>query len=349
MERSDAEIATLVVLVSRVRDALADSDDLLAAAALQAILDDLQGGGLAVQAARLSAAVRSELLGESAKEWLTRLLLRCEPAASELAGQILDAIASSNPLDEVGDEVEASPIVIGGQTFHLVPAHSSDPDWTMADGRTVWGGSILAKLVVEGHINVEGKRVLELGCGLGVVGLACAQAGAKEALLTDIDIGLLRAVDCTVRLNGFSEVLRTARLDWTYILKVTQLSEIFEQQDVSSHVPFDIILGADIIYEEAHATVLLSVIQRVLGENFASEVVFAIGLSQYREGAAAFASLLGVCKDKLKDTGCDAGCCQGDATVHWTVESASGGNQKSGRDFWVYRLRSAPWDNKSPQ
>ena len=49
--------------------------------------------------------------------------------------------------------------------------------WT---GGSVWeSGEALARLLVtEGSSRVVGRRVLELGCGTGLVGLAAAAAGA---------------------------------------------------------------------------------------------------------------------------------------------------------------------------
>ena len=37
------------------------------------------------------------------------------------------------------------------------------------------------------HIDVEGKRVLDMGCGSGILGIAAAKCGAAETVLVDID------------------------------------------------------------------------------------------------------------------------------------------------------------------
>ncbi|BGP39121.1 hypothetical protein JCM10450v2_003075 [Rhodotorula kratochvilovae] len=52
----------------------------------------------------------------------------------------------------------------------------------------VWNASILlADMVAAREIEVEGKRVLELGCGLGLPGLVAARMGAELVALTDYD------------------------------------------------------------------------------------------------------------------------------------------------------------------
>jgi len=45
----------------------------------------------------------------------------------------------------------------------------------------------LAELVLTGVCDVQGKRVADLGCGSGIIGLACIHAGAASVLLTDIN------------------------------------------------------------------------------------------------------------------------------------------------------------------
>ena len=64
----------------------------------------------------------------------------------------------------------------------------------MADGERLWHGSHEAlKLLEEGRLAVRGRRLLELGCGLGLLGLSCALQGAETVLLTDYDPELLKA------------------------------------------------------------------------------------------------------------------------------------------------------------
>jgi SAM-dependent methyltransferase len=45
----------------------------------------------------------------------------------------------------------------------------------------------LMEMVLTGALGVRGRRVVDLGCGSGVVGLACLRAGAASVLFTDIN------------------------------------------------------------------------------------------------------------------------------------------------------------------
>ena len=59
-------------------------------------------------------------------------------------------------------------------------------------GDVVWpAGLAFSRLLVHCPSFVQGKRVLELGSGLGAVGLSAATAGAASVLLTDYDADVL--------------------------------------------------------------------------------------------------------------------------------------------------------------
>ncbi|WP_084508030.1 50S ribosomal protein L11 methyltransferase [Mesorhizobium sp. WSM3224] len=57
------------------------------------------------------------------------------------------------------------------------------PYWAYA-----WaGGAVLARYVLDRPSIVAGKRVLDLGAGSGLVGIAAAKAGAREVIAAEID------------------------------------------------------------------------------------------------------------------------------------------------------------------
>jgi len=82
-----------------------------------------------------------------------------------------------------------------------------------------------------GRVNIAGKSVLDLGCGMGLAGAAAAAMGAR-VLMADIESSAL----LLARLNTlpWHERVRIRRVNW-------QLDRLGEQ--------FDFILGADILYE----------------------------------------------------------------------------------------------------
>lgn len=74
---------------------------------------------------------------------------------------------------------------------------SSMPYWAFA-----WAaGTALATWILEHPAQVSGKRVLDLGCGSGIAGIAAALAGA-EVIVVDLDPNAVRAATLNARLNG---------------------------------------------------------------------------------------------------------------------------------------------------
>jgi predicted nicotinamide N-methyase len=75
-----------------------------------------------------------------------------------------------------------------------------------------WGGGIvLARHLLDHPQKVRGARVLDLGCGGGVVGIAAALAGAKSVLAVDADAMAITAATMNAEANAV--VVETLRCD----------------------------------------------------------------------------------------------------------------------------------------
>jgi len=86
---------------------------------------------------------------------------------------------------------------------------------------------------------VHGKRVLDIGAGSGLVGLAAAKAGAAHVLAADIDAFACAAI----RLNAAANALEIA---------VTQ------EDMIDAPADWDVILVGDLFYERPLAERLLA-------------------------------------------------------------------------------------------
>lgn len=71
------------------------------------------------------------------------------------------------------------------------------PYWAFA-----WaGGRVLAQFILDHPRYVAGKRVLDFGCGSGLVGIAAAKAGAEAVYVADLDPNALLAAQQNADLN----------------------------------------------------------------------------------------------------------------------------------------------------
>jgi predicted nicotinamide N-methyase len=109
------------------------------------------------------------------------------------------------------------------------------PYWAFA-----WaGGQALARYILDNPDLVRGKRVLDIGSGSGLVGIAAARSGAAHVLAADIDAHACAAIKLNAAANG-------------YDVAVTQDDLIGLPGDP------DIILVGDLFYERPLAERLLA-------------------------------------------------------------------------------------------
>jgi predicted nicotinamide N-methyase len=93
----------------------------------------------------------------------------------------------------------------------------------------------------------ERPEVLEVGCGLGLAGLAAAACGLR-VVLSDCDATALRLALGNARLNGLTEV-RAMLLDW-------------ERPPAGWRVP--VVFASDVIFESRHVAPLVRLLDELL-------------------------------------------------------------------------------------
>jgi predicted nicotinamide N-methyase len=119
------------------------------------------------------------------------------------------------------------------------------PYWSV-----LWRSGVALARELEG-MPLRGRRVVELGCGLAVPSIAAARAGAA-VLATDAWPEALALVTRNAHANGVR--LDTATVDWAEAGKLVR------------QAPFDLVLGADILYERASVAALLELLPRLAPE-----------------------------------------------------------------------------------
>jgi predicted nicotinamide N-methyase len=104
--------------------------------------------------------------------------------------------------------------------------------------------------------DVRALRVLELGCGLGLPSLAAALRGA-DVLATDWADDAIDLLQRNAERNGV--FLRLARVRWS------------EPEPLLRAAPWDLVLGADLLYEARNAEQLAELLPRLGGEVLLAE------------------------------------------------------------------------------
>jgi predicted nicotinamide N-methyase len=99
--------------------------------------------------------------------------------------------------------------------------------------------------------DLSGLRAVELGCGLGLPALAAARRGA-DVLATDWAEHAIELLQRNAERNGL--FLRVARVRWS------------EPEALLRAAPWDLVLGADLLYEARNAEQLAELLPRLGGE-----------------------------------------------------------------------------------
>ncbi|KAJ9050431.1 Septin-6 [Entomophthora muscae] len=126
-----------------------------------------------------------------------------------------------------------------------------DREHTTNTSKVVWDSSIVLSKYIETlvallKLDLNSKRVLELGAGKGVVGIACAILGATvtlsdapEAIPTLSEVVRLNKLNASISSKGCIE--RVVALDW-----ISCSQGIFAED--LAHSPFDFIVASDVIW-----------------------------------------------------------------------------------------------------
>ncbi|MDX8521527.1 class I SAM-dependent methyltransferase [Mesorhizobium dulcispinae] len=121
-------------------------------------------------------------------------------------------------------------------------AEPQPPYWAYA-----WaGGAVLARYILDRPSPVAGRRVLDLGAGSGLVGIAAALAGASEVIAAEIDRNGVVALGLNAAANGAA---------------IAIIGE-----DVTAGPPpvVDLVLAGDVFYGQAVARRVIPFLDRCL-------------------------------------------------------------------------------------
>jgi predicted nicotinamide N-methyase len=124
------------------------------------------------------------------------------------------------------------------------------PYWSV-----LWRSGVALARELDGE-ELDGRRVVELGCGLGVPSIAAARAGAN-VLATDECPEALTLLERNAEANDVR--LTTAMVEWA------------KPDELISQAPFDLVLAADLLYKPTSVDLLMSLLPRLAPEAWVAE------------------------------------------------------------------------------
>jgi predicted nicotinamide N-methyase len=133
----------------------------------------------------------------------------------------------------------------------LIDEEAFDDDEFLPYWAELWASGVALAGAV-GDRDLKGARVLELGAGLGLPSLAAAIRGA-DVLATDWAEDAVELLRVNARRNRVE--LRAERVRWD------------EPEALLAGAPWDLVLGADLLYESRNAE-QLSILLPLLGADF---------------------------------------------------------------------------------
>ncbi|MBS0208060.1 MAG: methyltransferase domain-containing protein [Planctomycetes bacterium] len=153
-------------------------------------------------------------------------------------------------------DVASLSVEAGGRTWQLLKPRNADDlldeEEFEHDDRIPYWAELWpsARMLAErlARLDGRGRRMLELGCGVGLCALAAAQAGF-QVLATDYYPEALEFVQVNAWRNGLSG-LATRMVDWREL-----------PDDLGT---FDVIIGADVLYERPYAELIAAAIDKYL-------------------------------------------------------------------------------------
>jgi len=169
-----------------------------------------------------------------------------------------------------------SVVEVGDRTYRILHPASADAlidyeDFDRDERLPYWAELWPSAIALARHLSgwdLQGKRLIELGCGVGLPVVVALARGAR-VLATDHYEAALDFVRYNARINVGREP-ETALLDW-------------HAPELECPGTFDLVAAADVLYERRNAPALAALVPKLLAPG--GEAVFA---DPWRRDASAF-------------------------------------------------------------
>jgi predicted nicotinamide N-methyase len=182
------------------------------------------------------------------------------PYAHELrVAALVEQLAHTGKLVDAAVAIPGSDITVAvtrpADTDRLLDQIAADPEQNLPYWAEIWpSGIALAAAIVTHPERVRGRRVLELGCGVGITA-AIALAHGARLTVTDYAAESLVLARLTCLRHTGREPERAERVNWRDPASLRALTR---------EGRYDVVLGADLLYEQRDVEPLLAALDPLL-------------------------------------------------------------------------------------
>ncbi|KAF4657270.1 hypothetical protein FOL47_008532 [Perkinsus chesapeaki] len=247
MDNDDVNRLTITEIISLLRIPNCDNEDAVEKR-LSVALQNLLGSLRRVGTAEINQLVREEALLSNCVELLVRVMKRF-PNLADSVGECLSAATSENVICGSGAPVEIS---FGNADVFYIETASY---YGAGIGCKVWPAAVaLAQKIYNKTILFDrNPEVVEIGSGVGLVGIAAAKFGeASSVCFTDMMESLLEVAMKNAKRNCPEGCFDAKVLDWR------KPNELLKTNA-------EVLIGADVIYEKEHADLIIGLLQHFAG------------------------------------------------------------------------------------
>uniref|UniRef100_A0A1J3JSA9 Protein-lysine methyltransferase METTL21B n=1 Tax=Noccaea caerulescens TaxID=107243 RepID=A0A1J3JSA9_NOCCA len=163
-------------------------------------------------------------------------------------------------LDEsffINDDYQLTTFTFGSNVLELYCLQSASTDFDLT-GQLVWPGAMLMNGYLSENAQIlKGCSVLEFGSGVGITGVLCSKF-CRKVVFTDHNDEVLKILKKNIDLHEHSRAeLEAAKLEWG---NSDHLGEILQKHNDG----FDLILGADICFQQSSVPLLFDSVEQLL-------------------------------------------------------------------------------------
>lgn len=166
---------------------------------------------------------------------------------------------AAHPSPGALSEAVTETVTIAGRTLRIAHPPSADElideaeyerDERLPYWADLWPSAHVLAEEMAG-LDLAGRSVLELGCGVALPAVVAAQGGAR-VLATDWYAAALEFAEANAAANGTR--LETSLVDWRN-----------PPAELEARAPFDVVIGADVLYEQRNGVALAGLLPLLVG------------------------------------------------------------------------------------